>query len=50
VLTVGDELKQKAVLDPLDAVYSAQSAFQTKLTRLIEVYEAECARLQGESA
>lgn len=50
VLTVGDELKQKAVLDPLDEVYSAQNAFQTKLTTLIEAYKAECGRLQGESA
>jgi hypothetical protein len=50
VLTVGDELKQKAVLDPLDAVYSAQNAFQTKLTTLIEAYKAECGRLQSESA
>lgn len=50
VLTVGDELKQKAVLDPLDEVYSAQNAFQTKLTTLIEAYTAECGRLQGERA
>ena len=50
VLTVGDELKQKAVLDPLDEVYSAQNAFQTKLTTLLEAYKAECARLQGEGA
>jgi hypothetical protein len=50
VLTVGDELKQKAVLDPLDAVYSAQNAFQTKLTTLIEAYKAECGRLQSENA
>ena len=50
VLTVGDELKQKAVLDPLNEVYSAQNAFQTKLTTLIETYKAECGRLQGESA
>ena len=50
VLTVGDELKQKAVSDPLDEVYSAQNAFQTKLTTLIEAYKAECGRLQSESA
>ncbi len=30
-------------------VYSAQNAFQTKLTALIEAYMAECDRLQGES-
>jgi len=49
VLTVGDELKQKEVADPLDEVYSAQNAFQTKLTTLIEAYKAECGRLQSES-
>ena len=49
VLTVGDELKQKDVAGPLDEVYSAQNAFQTKLTTLIEAYKAECGRLQGES-
>lgn len=50
VLTVGDELKQKAMVAPLDEVYSAQNALQTKLTTLIEAYKAECDRLQGESA
>jgi hypothetical protein len=30
-------------------MYSAQSAFQTKLTTLIETYKAECDRMQGES-
>lgn len=50
VLTVGDELKQTAVVDPLDEVYSAQNALQTKLTTLIEAYKTECGRLQGESA
>jgi hypothetical protein len=50
VLTVGDELKQKDVAAPLDEVYSAQNAFQTKLTTLIEAYKAECGRLQGENA
>ena len=49
VLTVGDELKQKDVAGPLDEVYSAQNAFQTKLTALIETYKAECDRMQGES-
>ena len=48
VLTVGDELKQKAVVGPLDEVYSAQNAFQMKLTTLLEAYKAECGRLQGE--
>ena len=48
-LTVEDELKQKEIVSPLAEVYSAQSAFQTKLTALIEVYKAECDRMQGES-
>jgi hypothetical protein len=45
-LTVEDELKQKEIVSPLADVYSAQSAFQTKLTALIEVYQAECDRMQ----
>jgi hypothetical protein len=49
-MTVEDELKQKAIVSPLAEVYSAQSAFQTKLTALIETYKAECDRMQGESA
>ncbi len=48
-LTVEDELKQKEIVGPLAEVYSAQSAFQTKLTALIEAYKAECDRMQGES-
>jgi hypothetical protein len=48
-LTVEDELKQKEIVGPLGEVYSAQSAFQTKLTALIETYKAECDRMQGES-
>lgn len=49
-LTVEDELKQKAIVAPLGEVYSAQSAFQTKITTLIETYKAECDRMQSESA
>jgi len=49
-LTVEDELKQKEIVGPLGEVYSAQSAFQTKLTALIEAYKAECDRMQGDSA
>ena len=49
-LTVEDELKQKEIVSPLAEVYAAQSAFQTKLTALLEVYKAECDRMQGESA
>jgi hypothetical protein len=47
-LTVEDELKQKELLSPLAEVYSAQSAFQTKLTALLEANKAECDRMQGE--
>ena len=46
-LTVVDELKQKEIAGPLDDVYSAQNAFQTKLTALIDAYKAECDRMQG---
>ena len=48
-LTVEDELKQKEIAAPLGEVQSAQNAFQTKLTALIEAYKAECDRLQGHS-
>jgi hypothetical protein len=49
-LTVEDELKQKEFVAPLAEVYAAQSAFQTKLTSLLEAYKAECDRGQGVSA
>ncbi len=49
-LTVEDELKQQAIVGPINEVYSAQSALQTKLTALLEVYKAECDRLQGAGA
>lgn len=49
-MTVEDELKQKEFVSPLSEVYSAQSAFQTKLTELIEAYKAECDGMQGETA
>jgi hypothetical protein len=49
-MTVEDELKQKEIVSPLAEVYSAQGVFQTKLTALIELYTAECDRMQGESA
>jgi hypothetical protein len=39
-MTVEDELKQKDFAAPLQDVYSAQSAVQTKLTALIEAYGA----------
>jgi hypothetical protein len=46
-LTIEEELKQKAFADAIGAVYSAQDAFQSKILKLIEDYEAECARLSG---
>ncbi len=46
-LTVEDELKQKELVAPLSDVMSAQNAFQTKLTALLEAYKAECDRMQG---
>jgi hypothetical protein len=45
-LTIEDELKQKAFVEPIGALYSVQDAFQTKILKLIEDYEAECARLR----
>jgi hypothetical protein len=46
-LTIEEELKQKAFGDAISAVYAAQDAFQSKILKLIEDYEAECARLSG---
>ena len=48
-LTVDDELKQTQIAGPLGEVYSAQNNFQTKLTSLIETYQAECDRMHSES-
>jgi hypothetical protein len=45
-LTIEEELKQKAFAEAIGAVYSAQDAFQSKIVKLIEDYEAECARLK----
>jgi hypothetical protein len=45
-LTIEDELKQKAFVESIGAVYSAQDAFQSKISALIEVYQAECDRLK----
>src|SRR5688500_6917498 len=39
MLTVEDELKQKEFAGPLGEVFSAQDAFQTKLTALLEAYK-----------
>jgi hypothetical protein len=46
-LTIEDELKQKAFAEAIGAVYAAQDAFQSKILKLIEDYEAECTRLSG---
>jgi hypothetical protein len=48
-LTIEEELKQKAFAEPVGAVYAAQDAFQSKILKLIEDYEAECARLKPAS-
>ena len=46
-LTIEEELKQKAFAEAIGAVYAAQDAFQSKIVKLIEDYEAECGRLSG---
>ncbi len=45
-LTIEDELKQKAFAEAIGAVYAAQDGFQSKILKLIEDYEAECAHLK----
>lgn len=45
-LTIEEELKQKQFAEAIGAVYSAQDAFQSKIVKLIEDYEAECTRLK----
>jgi hypothetical protein len=45
-LTIEEELKQRTFAEAIGAVYSAQDAFQSKILKLIEAYEAECARLK----
>jgi hypothetical protein len=46
-LTIEEELKQKAFAEAIGGVYAAQDAFQSKILKLIEDYEAECTRLSG---
>jgi len=46
-LTIEEELKQKAFAEGIGAVYAAQDAFQSKIVKLIEDYEAECTHLAG---
>jgi hypothetical protein len=48
-LTIEDELKQKPFAEAIGAVYAAQDAFQSKIVKLIEDYETECARLKPSS-
>ena len=45
-LTIEDELKQKAFVEPIGDVYSAQEAFHSKISTLIEAYQKECDRLK----
>jgi len=45
-LTIEEELKQKAFAEGIGAVYAAQDGFQSKILKLIEEYESECARLK----
>src|SRR5437867_4343521 len=45
-LTIEEELKQKNFAEAIGALYSAQDAFQSKIVKLIEDYEAECAGLR----
>src|SRR5436190_5339315 len=45
-LTIEEELKQKTFAEPIGDVYTAQDAFQSKILKLIDAYEAECTRLK----
>ncbi len=45
-LTIEEELKQKAFAEPIGDVYSAQEAFHSKISALIEAYQTECDRLK----
>ena len=45
-LTIEEELKQKAFVEPIGDVYSAQEAFHSKISALIEGYQVECDRLR----
>jgi len=46
-LTIEDELKQKQFVETIGAVYSAEEAFHSKVSQLIEGYQAECDRLKA---
>jgi len=45
-LTIEDELKQKAFVESIGDVYSAQEALHSKISALIEAYQVECDRLK----
>ena len=45
-LTIEEELKQKTFAEPIGEVYSAQEAFHSKISALIEAYQKECDRLK----
>jgi len=45
-LTIEEELKQKTFAEPIGEVYSAQEAFHSKVSALIEAYQKECDRLK----
>ncbi len=45
-LTIEEELKQKAFVETIGDVYSAHEAFHSKISALIEAYQAECDRLK----
>src|SRR5207253_4854538 len=45
-LTIEEELKQKAFAEPIGDDYSAQEAFHSKISALIEAYQKECDRLK----
>lgn len=45
MLTVEDELKQKAFASSLGDLFSAQDTVQTQLTAFITAYQAECEKV-----
>ena len=45
-LTIEEELKQKAFVESIGDVYSAQEAFHSKISALIDAYQGECERLK----
>src|SRR5205823_5044961 len=45
-LTIEEELKQRTFAEPIEEVYSAQEAFHSKVSTLIEAYQKECDRLK----